>query len=297
MHGDRLLLAETLIAVIEVGSFTDAAAKLGVSQSTVSRRIAALEAKLGGTPLFHRGTRWIEPTQEAEAFVRDIRLIIGQLEAAEARIRDLDEEPTGRLNVSLPPALGRAKLVAPIARLATRHSRLSVKIDLSEDYVDLRDGAIDLAVRIRPLEQTGIAVEKIGESRIGIYASPGYLKTAPKLASVDDLSDHLIIGLTSFFERDMAAMARKHRRAYADIQPTVLVNDFSAIRALLLEDLGVGFLPDYVAQNDVGDNRLVNCIGGLSIPPIEIFALYPHGLRRTARLAAAMEALRNATTR
>lgn len=297
MHGDRLILAETLIVVLETGSFTDAAKKLGVSQSTVSRRIAALEEKLGGTPLFNRGTRWIDPTQEAETYVRDIRNVIGQLEAAEAKIRDLDEEPRGALRISLPPAIGRAKLIVPVARLVERYPALRLKIDLSEDYVDLRDGGIDLAVRIRPIEQTGIAVEKIGESGVGLYASPDYLAGAPALESIEDLVKHRVIGLSSFFERDVLNLARKHRRLYAAIRPSVLANDLTAIRSMLLDGLGVGVLPELVVDADVREGRLAMCISGVPFPVITLYALYPYGLRGAPRLEAVLEVLRVAAAR
>lgn len=295
MHGDRLILAETLITVLEAGSFTDAAQKLGVSQSTVSRRIAALEEKLGGTPLFHRGTRWIDPTQEAKAYVRDIREVIGHLEAAEAKVRDQDQEPRGTLRISLPPAMGRAKLLAPVARLVQRYPDLSLKIDLSEDYVDLRDGGIDLAVRIRPLEQTGIAVEKIGESRIGLYASTDYLASAPPLDSIVDLSNHQVIGLTSFFEKDMLSLSRKQRRAYSDIRPVILANDLTAIHEMLMDGLGVGFLPQLLIDTDLRRGGLSRCIDSAPIPSIELFALFPYGLRGAPRLEVVLKALHDAT--
>ncbi len=277
MHDDRLTLAETLITVFETGSFTDAADKIGVSQSTVSRRIAALEEKLGGTPLFHRGTRWIEATQEAKAYVRDVRDIIGLLEAAEARIRDRDAEPKGLLRVSLPPAIGRAKLLTPLTRLVQRYSQLSLKIDFSEDYVDLRDGSVDLAIRIRALEQTGIAVEKIGESPVGVFASPAYLSSAPPLNSIADLTNHRVIGLTSFFEQDVLSLSRKQKRSYADIRPTILANDLTAIRAMLVDGIGVGFLPDYIVSADLNEGSLSQCAERLPLPPIELFALFPYG--------------------
>lgn len=294
MHGDRLILAETLIAVLEAGSFSKAAAKLGVSQSTVSRRIASLEARLGGTSLFIRGTRWIDPTQEAEDYVRDIRGVIGQLDAAEAKVRDVTPEPRGVLRVSLPPAIGRSKFLTPIARLSERCRDLSLKIDFSEDYVDLRDGGIDLAVRIRPLEQTGITVEKIGESRIGLYGTPDYLKTAPALKTLPDLRQHRVIGLTSFFERDLQGLPLKNRRVYADIRPAILANDLMAIRSLVLDGLGVSFMPETIVESDLQNGTVVRCLAPTPLPPISFFALYPHGLRNTPRLTAALAALRDA---
>lgn len=292
MYGDRLILAETLISVLETGSFSETAVKLGVSQSTVSRRIAALEQKLGSTPLFHRGTRWIDATQEAEVYAQDIRNIFGQLEAAEAKVRDKDQEPSGLLRISLPPALGRTKLAAPLGALPQRYPRITLKISLSEDYVDLRDGTIDLAVRIKSIEQTGIAVEKIGESKLGLYASPDYLKTASPLRSITDLSNHNIIGLTSFFEGDVLNLPRQKRKEFADLRPTVLLDDVTAIYEMVKGGYGVGFMPDYLIGDDLKTKKMVLCTDQLGVPAMEIFALFPHGLRKTPRLLAALGTLR-----
>ncbi len=294
MHSDRLVLAETLIVVLETGSFTDAAKKLDVSQSTVSRRIAALEDQLGGTALFRRGTRWISPTAEAESYVRDVRNIIGQLDAAEAKIHDRELVPKGLLRLSLPPAIGRAKLLAPLAQLTLRYPGLEMKIDLSEEYVDLRENTVDLAVRIHPLEQTGIVVEKIGESRIGTYAAEEYLSSASTLSSHSDLAGHQVIGLTSLFEGGLQDLSRMRRKAFSEIRPSILVNDLDAIRLMLAKGLGVGFLPDHLVEEDLEAGHLVECNVSLPIDAIELFALFPNGLRSSPRVSAALEVLRDA---
>ena len=296
MYGDRLILAETLIVVLEAGSFTDAAEKLGVSQSTVSRRIAALEEKLGGAALFHRGTRWIEPTLEADEYVRDVRSVIGQLEAAEAKIRDLDATPRGLVRLSLPPAIARAKLISSVSHLVERYPELTLRIELSEDYVDLRDGSVDLAVRIRPLQQTGIVNEKIGETPVSLFGSPEYLANAPLLETVADLANHRVIGLASFFERDLLTLSRKKQNEWSNIRPQIIANDLTAIRTMLLDGLGVGLLPELVVDLEVEGGLLTKCSTSTNLPTIELYALYPHGLRRSPRLVAVMESLRAAIT-
>ncbi len=291
MHGDQLILAETLISVLELGSFTAAAQKLGTSQSTISRRIAALEQKLGGTPLFHRGVRWIEPTQEAKDYVQNIREIIRLLETADSKVRDGDAEPSGVLRLSIPPALGRAKLALPLARLTEQYPKLRLRIDFSEDYVDLRDGTTDLVVRIKPLEQAGISITKIGDSKLGLYASPSYLNTPNPPASMRELTGANIIGLSSFFERDVRNFTGRQKKFFGTLQPKILANDFTAILEMIAGGIGMGFLPDYLASRLVRQGKLVLCPISLNMPMLEIYALYPYSLRDSPRLDCTLKAL------
>ena len=212
----------------------------------------------------------------------------------EAKIRDQDQDPQGTLRVSLPPTIGRAKFLGPLSRLVQRYPHLSLKIDFSEDYIDLRDGSFDLAVRIRPLDQTGIAVEKVGHTAVGIYAAPAYLSQAPTLNTLADLPNHRVIGQTSFFERDLHSLSRRQRRAYADVRPQILANDLSAIQAIVADGLGLGFMPETVLEADLKSGALVKCMVDVPLPPIDLFALFPHGLRGAPRLEAALGALRRA---
>ncbi|GAB5482600.1 MAG: LysR family transcriptional regulator [Parasphingorhabdus sp.] len=294
MHNDRLLLGETLLAVLEVGSFSEAAGVLGVGQSTVSRRIAALEQRLGGISLFRRGTRWIEPTLEAEAYAQSVREAFAQLEAAEARIADTSPEPRGVLRISLPPALGRAKFAIPLARLADKHPELSLKLDFSEGYVDLRESQVDIAIRLRSFEQTGLIAEKLGESTIGVFASPGYLAAAgAELKSLANLAHHRIIGLSSFFDDKRPRRPRPGRSAMTTLRPWILSNDLAAIRLMIVEGAGVGFLPDYLVAEDVRIGALIRCGFSPPIEAIEIIAMYPYGLRGSPRIEAALSAIKS----
>ena len=292
MHSDRLLLAETLIAVLEAGSFTAAATRLRVSQSTVSRRIAMLERRLGGKPLLIRNAKWIAPTDAAEAYVRDVRLILAQLDAADAAAQETFGEPAGRVRLSLPPALSRAKLVGPLAELQRRNPKLRLSLDHSEQYVDLRDGAYDLLVRIRPLEQTGVEQVRLASSPLIGCATSAYLAQRGTPQSLAELSAHSVIGVAS---RDGGGLTDpRFRSALNDIAPMIETNDVAAAAEMVRMGYGVGILPRYLVEEDLTGGRLLPCLRAVEAQPLNIFALYPRSIREAPRIRAVLKTLKAA---
>lgn len=296
MYADRLLLGETLIAVLDTGSFTAAAGRLRVSQSTVSRRIAALERRLGDKPLLTRNAKWIAPTEAAEAYVRDVRLILAQLDAADAAAHDARGEPAGLIRLSLPPALSRAKLLQPLADLQKRYPRLRLNLDLSESYVDLRDGAFDLLVRIKPLEQTGVEQVKLAVSPVICCASRSYVAAHGAPRTIADLCAHAIIGVSW---RDSAATLATDSGLKAMIRkasPAIVTNDVGAAHELVRRGYGVGAMPRYLVEDDLESGRLIHCLTDLIVEPLGVYALFPRSIRDSPRVRAVLEALTTALT-
>ena len=294
MHSDRLLLAETLIAVLDTGGFTTAAARLRVSQSTVSRRIAALERRLGGKPLLTRNAKWIAPTEAALTYMRDVRAVLAQLDAADAAAQETGGEPAGPLRLSLPPALSRARLIKPLSELQKRHPRLRLSLNHSEQYVDLRDGAFDLLVRIRPLEQTGIEQTLLARSPLIGCASRAYAEEHGVPKSLSELQAHSVISVSN---RDSVAAAltdNRLRAALGEITPTIETNDVEAALELVRLGHGVGVLPHYLAEKDIASGRLVSVLDGLDAEPLSVFALYPRSMRDSPRIKAVLETLKTA---
>ncbi len=294
MYADRLLLAETLIMVLETGSFTLAAEKLGISQSTVSRRIAALEVKLGGKPLFHRGTRTINPSENVRSYIKDIQDVLARLDAADAKIHQQDREPTGILRVSIPPSLGRAKLLHPLANLNRAYPKLRIRIDLSEHYIDLRERAFDLVVRIKPTAQTGVDQIKLGESNMRFVGTPSYFKTRTRPGKLSELKNHAIIGRNAQDEDGTLSIGGKRLNIAHNLRPAISASDITAIYELVRADHGISLLPDYLIIDDLAAGLLVRCVSDFAVPPLEIFALHLRDQRNTPNIKAALETLSQA---
>jgi DNA-binding transcriptional LysR family regulator len=187
---DRFAGIREFVLAIEKGSFTAAAAHLGVTGSAVGKSISRLEARLG-VQLLHRTTRRIDPTSEGEAYLLSCRRIMEELDQAEAFLATGHREPIGRLRIDLPTTFGRRHIVPPLLALASRHGRLDLSFLLRDRAADLVAEGIDLAVRIGALgDYPDLVARRLGEQHMVICASPAYLARRGTPVSHADLSRH-----------------------------------------------------------------------------------------------------------
>ena len=205
MNNMGLSEAETFLVVAECGGFGAAARELGVTQSTISRRIATLEARLG-VRLIERTTRHVALTDAGRSYANELHDILLRLRDADARAQRGTAEPEGLVRVTMPTALGRASVVPALARVVRRYPKLRFELDLSDRYVDLGEGTYDVAVRLSTTPQSGIREEQIASFGLCLCASPGYLEGArqhhgtlatgrPRLPRVEDIrAPHVLAG-------------------------------------------------------------------------------------------------------
>jgi DNA-binding transcriptional LysR family regulator len=174
------------LAVVEGGSLSAAARRLGVAQPTVRARIEALERQLG-TVLFTRSVHGLAPTGHARAMAM----------ASEAFVRAASAppgEPAGVVRLSVSEFVGVEVLPAMIARLRRRHPRLAIEIDLSNAPADLLGQEADIAVRMHPPRQQALVIRKVGAIPLGFFAHPDYLARRGEPRTLADLASHDLIG-------------------------------------------------------------------------------------------------------
>lgn len=175
---------------VEMGSFTAAAAQLGLTGSAVGKSISRLEARLG-VQLLHRTTRRIDLTSEGEAYLLSCRRIMEELDQAESFLATGHREPIGRLRIDLPTTFGRRHIVPPLLELATLHDRLDLSFLLRDQAADMVAEGIDLAVRIGALgDFPDLIARRLGAQYMVICASPAYLARKGTPASHGELFQH-----------------------------------------------------------------------------------------------------------
>ena len=267
--------AEAFLAVVDRGGFGAAARELGVTQSTVSRRISALEMRLGKR-LVERTTRRITLTEAGLAFASNLRDVLTRLADAECRVQSEGSEPEGVLRVTMPTAYGRTMVLPRVAALAQRYPRLRFELDLSDRYADILDEGFDLAIRNAEPTQTGLASQRIDRYTLHVCAAPEYLAKHKPIERPQDLVDHSSIVLRTYAPRSRWRFEWSGDLIEIEISPRIIASDMMAARSMTLEGAGVAILPSFLAREDIEAGKLAELLPEAGLPAINVFAAFPH---------------------
>ena len=189
MHTPDFATLQTFVTVVETGSLSRAAERLETTTGAVSRRIAALEQRLG-LRLLNRTTRKLSLTEAGELYFEDAGNILRALADAEDRVTHLSDSPRGNLRVAAPLSFGVRALAPLLPGFSARYPGLRVSLDLDDRLVDLLGSGADLALRIGPLADSTLVARRICDFRRVICAAPDYLARRGEPAVPSDLAAH-----------------------------------------------------------------------------------------------------------
>lgn len=275
-------------AAAECGSLTLAGDRLGISQSAVSRQIAALEEQLG-VSLFQRHARGLVLTDSGHTLYRSTQEMAAAAQMANSALRDQQETPQGELVVSAPVAFGSVWLVPRLGSFVRRHPdlRLDLRLDDQVEH-DLLKLEAECAIRLWPAEKADLIQRKLGTVQTNLYASPDYLKAYGVPQAPQDLDHHRIIayGDASTPLIEMAFACRVGRGDAPPRPAHIKVNNVFAMLRAVDAGLGIADVPDYLAATLPG---LVRVLPDVTGPTFELYFIYPGDLRRSKRIAAFRE--------
>ncbi|GAB3458658.1 LysR family transcriptional regulator [Massilia terrae] len=181
--------------IVDAGSFSKAADRIGQPKSTVSRRISQLEAQLGER-LLQRTTRKLVVTEFGASLLEHARKVAEEVEAAGALAQHRQAEPSGKLRISLPHDFANLGLVSVIARFVERYPQVSLELDLSPRRVDLLAEGFDIAIRMGDLpDDASLNARRIAFDRFGLYAAPSYIAQRGLPEQPDDLVEHDLLSM------------------------------------------------------------------------------------------------------
>jgi DNA-binding transcriptional LysR family regulator len=270
-------------AVAEAGSFTHAGEQLNLSQSAVSRQIAALEESLS-TPLFHRHARGLILTEQGEVLFRTVHEVFGKLAMAEAILMDSKDRPRGELKVTATMAFGSVWLAPRIREFIDLYPDINVVLLLHDDELDLSMREADVAIRMRKPVQPDLVYRKLMTFHYHIYSSPQYLKRYGTPKTFDDLDNHKLITYGEEAPpplKDVNWLVTAGRTSNNKRTPVMQVNNAYAIMRAVESGLGIASIPDYIAD---GTNRLVRIMDDVEAPARDAYFVYPEELRNSKRI-------------
>lgn len=263
-------------SVAEWGSFSRAAARLGLPKSTISRRLAALEHRLGERLLL-RTTRRQALTEFGQQLLGHARQVADEVEAVTALSAHRQAAPSGRLRVSMPSDFANVLLADTLAAFVALHPAITLELDLSPRRVDLLGEGFDVAVRMGDLpDDRLLAARQLKVLTNGLYAAPGYLAEHGRPATPDDLLGHAAVRLPGpNGEPEPWALTRGGERWEGLPPGRLLANSPELLIRLAAAGSGIAAVPDVLAVADVSRGRLQRVLPGWSLPAHTAWAVFP----------------------
>lgn len=258
---DKLSEMRAFQAVADAGSFTAAAAELGVSQSLVSRAVARLEHRLG-TSLLYRSTRRISLTDDGITFLQGCRRVLEDVGEAERSVTS-DEQPTGTLRISASVVLGQDTIVPILPKFMARYPKLDVHLLLADKHVDLIEERIDVAIRLGRLADSSLIARKIGEMRRAIVASPSYIAQHGRPSTPDALLDHNCL----LWDEGNDSLNRwpfvvNGVVRHIKVRGRLVVNNAQALHQLVVMGMGISRLSEHRVLPLIRRGQLVTLLEG-----------------------------------
>ncbi len=290
---DLLLFAR----VMEAGSFSRAAERVRWPKSTVSRRIAALEGRLG-EKLLQRSTRRLALTDFGAGVLEHARVIASEVDGALALALHRQQRPSGRLRVTMPADFAQV-LAGVLAGFVQAHPEVNLELDLTPRRVDLIGEGFDLAIRMGDLgEDSQLAARKLGSSDKGLYASPDYLNRVgePLLPqALESMHGLLILGRTGEplawqLSRGDETQGTLETHRALPAQRT-LANTLSMLVQLAEAGVGIAGIDDLFARDGLASGRLQRVLRDWRLPPTACWAVFPERRLMPLRTRVFLEAL------
>lgn len=262
--------------VVEQGSFIGAARGLALPRTTVSRRIQELEERLG-TRLLQRTTRRVSLTEAGAIYYEYCSRIAQEMADAEHAVGRVQEEPRGTLRVAAAFSFGMSILVPIVPDFMLRHPEIDLQLELRNDNVDLVGEGFDLAIRIGPLADSSAAVRHLGDSSMGLFASPAYLQANGLPTTPEELAHRAALTLSRFCRhgRFFWPLARGNETREVFLTPRLVGNDPGVVCTAALAGLGIALLPTILVSRTVPRSALLPVLPEWEAPRVAFSAVYP----------------------
>lgn len=263
---DRFAAMQLFLAVVEEGSLSAAARRLGIPLTTISRTLSDLERGLGAR-LLTRTTRRSEPTEAGSRYVAACRRILESVEEAEREVAGEYVAPKGELVLTAPIVFGRLHLLPVVTQFLARFPEIDIRLVLSDRFVDLVADHVDVALRIGNLPDSDLIARPIGEIRPVCCAAPAYLNERGRPEQPAELLGHDCIGFDGAMPgREWPFVIDSERRVLS-VRPRLVVNTAEAAIDAAIAGAGITRVLSYQVAAAIGDGRLEAVLPAFAPPP------------------------------
>jgi len=272
---DRFASMEAFVRVVDSGSFTRAAERLGVTRAAISKHVRQLEEHLG-VRLLNRTTRQVALTETGATFYERASSILDDMAEAELAASRLNEEPRGVLRVAAPMSFGTVHLADAIGEFMTRWPDVVVHLSLNDRFVDLIEEGFDVGVRIGKLSDSSLIARKIADMPIVLCASPDYLKDHGTPDAPEALRQHQCRHYGNMEGNGAWRLENANGETRRVTFPALIcVNNGDVLRKVALAGRGITLLPSFLIRDDILAGDLVHILPEWAAPQASLYALYP----------------------
>lgn len=255
--------------VVECHSFTQAAQSLGMQKSTVSRRIALLEERLG-VRLLNRTTRKLRLTEVGQAYYERCRQIMLDFAEAEQAVMQLQQAPSGLLRITAPIEFGQLFLGRVLGEFMRQYPQISAEVELTSRDVDPLEEGVDIAIQVGQPRDSTLIARKLFESRRRLCASPAYLAQHGTPRTVQELAGHRALHLPVDSPRHWSLLGEN-----IACQRVLACNNITLAREAALAGAGIAALPVMISEAAVQDGELIELLPEARLSTGELYAVYP----------------------
>lgn len=274
---DRLTEMEAFATVVDQGGFTDAAKKMGISKSAVSKHVSSLETRLGAR-LLNRTTRRVSPTEIGLAYYDRARRVLNDAGEADALVTAMQSAPSGMLRVSVATDFGVNHLSPILGDFLHTYPEITVNMVLNNRYVELISEGFDMAIRVGELEDSSLRARKLTETNKRMIASPDYFQKHGRPQRIDDLNDHKLLHYSNQAAGNVWKItAPSGEQRQVRTAGSLTVNDGQSLLNAAIGGLGIAYLPSFLYAESLRQGLLEDAIPDLPMETQGIYAIYPPG--------------------
>lgn len=277
------------VAVVEAESFTGAATKLNTSVANISRRVNALEQRLG-SKLFVRTTRKVSVTEAGATYYHHCKPLVEGLGLAELAINQLHSSPQGKIKVTAPVTFGEQVLAPLMHEFLLEYPQIELDLVLSNQQLDLVQEGFDLAIRLGRLQDSSMMARKLRDRNVYVCASPSYIEKHGEPHTLSELKRHQCLrGSTKYWRFDDSGSER-----LIHVDGRLQCNSGYSLMDAALKGLGIVQLPDYYVQPYLESGELIELLTAYRGDKEGIWALYPQNRMLTSKVRTLIDYLSEA---
>ncbi|MRX08719.1 LysR family transcriptional regulator [Pseudoduganella sp. FT25W] len=282
---DRWQAMETLVHVVEAGSFSGAARRLNVGQPSVSKVVAQLESDLG-VQLLLRSNRGLAPTESGLAYYQGARRALDAAAEADSSARGASAGMGGRLVVSAPVTFARLHVMPHLQCFLDQHPQLKLDVVLDDRNIDLLEGGVDVALRLGALSDSAMTARRIGRSPRAVMATPAYLARHGEPRHPADLSQHQSIIYNRAGSGAACMFQCGEMQEPVSLDGRLRVSAAEGVRTAVLADMGIALASEWMFAPELASGQVRRMLRDWTLPAVDLWAVFPSGRKASAKARA-----------